>query len=827
MGKAGCKKGNEKKGEMSTVKSKKMRLRFVSLFLAVALALGLMGCGSKETDTTVNTAVKDYVFQEKPVDLGNMALSDVRFACSMGDRIYLYGMYYGDSGTEELLISMDQDGSNVKSTTQELTNYGEGGGAVAMPEVEVSTEETEPSAEDDSTEEKSVPQDDSSAYTSTYVNAMTSDGTQLYFLVNEMYNDFENGVYEENYYLVAINTEGAELWRQKLGGNDSNSLSYFYINTILGTEKGVLCSCFQDSANVFQQYDANGTLTGEFAPEGVESGTLFVSHKGDIYLQYWTQVGETYQQVLCRLDLATETISEPISVPGMSSYSLSVCQYMLGGSYDLYLTDGMSVYGYNLGDAEKTKLLNYIDSDIDSSWMNFLLILSDTEFLSVGMDYQANDYRGALQVSRLTKVDPADVVEKTVLKLACYGGMYTLRQDVIAFNKENDTYRIQLEDYSLYAEGGDMTSAITRLNNDIIAGNAPDIMYLTTDLPIASYIRQGLFSDLYDFIDADPDMDREDFLTNIFEAFSVDGKLYQLVPYFTVRTVIGKTRYVGETSGWTVEQMLAALAKAPQGSEIFREMVRMDFLNQIMTMSGDQFVNWLDGSCHFDSEEFIQLLELCMQFPEEFDYSVYEDPDYWMSMESTFREDRTLLSMLYLSSYSQYQQMKYGTFGEDVTMVGFPGAQGNGAIINYEASWAITAKSKHADGAWSFVRQYVMPEYQEAGGYGWPIRVDTLEQLAQTAMEKPYYLDENGNRVEYDDVYWIGDKQITIPPMNQQEVDAVNQILTTVTEVANYNDDLYNIIYEEAQAYFSGQKSASEVANVIQSRAWVYVSENQ
>ncbi len=44
---------------------------------------------------------------------------------------------------------------------------------------------------------------------------------------------------------------------------------------------------------------------------------------------------------------------------------------------------------------------------------------------------------------------------------------------------------------------------------------------------------------------------------------------------------------------------------------------------------------------------------------------------------------------------------------------------------------------------------------------------------------------------------------------------------------ATGNDEITNIITEEAEAFFKGQKSVSDVAGVIQSRVQVYVNENR
>jgi len=40
------------------------------------------------------------------------------------------------------------------------------------------------------------------------------------------------------------------------------------------------------------------------------------------------------------------------------------------------------------------------------------------------------------------------------------------------------------------------------------------------------------------------------------------------------------------------------------------------------------------------------------------------------------------------------------------------------------------------------------------------------------------------------------------------------------------SEEIYSIISEEAAPYFAGQKSAGEVAKMIQSRIQIYVSEN-
>lgn len=104
---------------------------------------------------------------------------------------------------------------------------------------------------------------------------------------------------------------------------------------------------------------------------------------------------------------------------------------------------------------------------------------------------------------------------------------------------------------------------MNKLNTDIVSGNVPDILVLNSQLPVNSYVAKGLFEDLYPFIDKDPDLERADYLPNILEAFSVDGKLYQLVPSFGIQTAVAKTSDVGPEPGWTLQDLKALMATKP------------------------------------------------------------------------------------------------------------------------------------------------------------------------------------------------------------------------------------------------------------------------
>ncbi|MDR0963083.1 MAG: hypothetical protein LBM60_00515, partial [Clostridium sp.] len=93
-------------------------------------------------------------------------------------------------------------------------------------------------------------------------------------------------------------------------------------------------------------------------------------------------------------------------------------------------------------------------------------------------------------------------------------------------------------------------------------------------------------------------------------------------------------------------------------------------------------------------------------------------------------------------------------------------------------------------------------------------------------------LDENGNQVEIS-VYGIGfgnGETIDIYAAKPQEIEEIRQLIDKADQISpagNAQDEIFTIILEETAAYFEGQKTVDEVADIIQRRVQVYVDENR
>lgn len=72
----------------------------------------------------------------------------------------------------------------------------------------------------------------------------------------------------------------------------------------------------------------------------------------------------------------------------------------------------------------------------------------------------------------------------------------------------------------------------------------------------------------------------------------------------------------------------------------------------------------------------------------------------------------------------------------------------------------------------------------------------------------------------------MGDVEIPLHPLREEDTEQIQKLLESLSCVVQTDDNIINIITEEVEAFFEGGKSAEEVAEIIQSRVQLYISES-
>ena len=260
--------------------------------------------------------------------------------------------------------------------------------------------------------------------------------------------------------------------------------------------------------------------------------------------------------------------------------------YNGSGDYLCYSSSDTGIVGVRADNLQTESVLNLLNLGIDNSNISSMAVNDDGSFVTVGYVYSGMPARSTL--SLITPIDSSEVKEKKVLTLGCFYIDWNIRSQIAEFNKTNEDYTIYATSYSESNDTSDYTAALTKFNNEILAGNVPDILLISSGMPYNSYASKGLFADLYEFMDKDDVYNRDAFMPNVLKAMEKDGKLYEITPSFTVQTYAAKKSLVGDATSLTMDQANQILATMPEGATLTNDsqtMTASNFLSTAITFS--------------------------------------------------------------------------------------------------------------------------------------------------------------------------------------------------------------------------------------------------
>lgn len=811
---------------------KNIKKKIISVGLVLVLTVALCACGdstesgkkeflSVDSDTgtagqmnpvsipgSVNAALaKENVFRVSEVELPELSdgcWADIECTAYWNDRIYaaMRITEQGNGSKSYCMLSMDESGNIIQTVFLEIPRYGVG-------------EET---ADLDATTQKQ----ENTHYSDFVIGA---DG-RTYALCRQYEYFFVNDLTSQHQYVCCWQADGKLLWQSEVCADSREDLSVW---------------------SIFPAADGSLELimTGEntYRLHVEEDGSLSESDRKKLSEETFKVLGNCRRLIrkaegscllLCReregglnlvkYNIETDTMGKIFKLPDdLLVTSLNSMAFSAGVESDLVYAGREGVFVYNMGDEKGSLKMDYINSDRNISTIYSLLELDETHFFM----FYNEDYTRELKAGVFEYVRPEDIPDKAVVILAGLTVNADIKKRVIQYNRENNQYRVVVKEY----ESGE------KLNLDIVSGHMPDILMAEglsngESIPMESYIKKGLIADVGALIEKDDELSGQEFMENVFDAYSVDGKLMYVVPSFTLSTMAAKASLVGDGDGWTMEKMAEVLDGMDPNAQLLDGLDRNTFLKTVMRYRGNDFIDKETGKCTFDSREFIEIMKFAYTLPEKGRFAGESEELY----RQQYLMNKTLLLKLPVWSFAQSVDerlffMLNGYLGGDYVFVGFPAASeestenGKGAIIRGKNLMVLSAVSENGDGAWDFARYYLTGEYQKSLESSLPVRRDIFEEWAGEETLRPYNINERGERVEYDLTLYRDGVEIVVPPLDQEQLDELITYVESVTTTPFEDNNVMNIINEEMSAYFSGQKTAEMTAKLIQNRVQLYLNE--
>lgn len=397
----------------------------------------------------------------------------------------------------------------------------------------------------------------------------------------------------------------------------------------------------------------------------------------------------------------------------------------------------------------------------------------------------------------------------------------------------------------MYLPEGDTGLPYDKMRNDMAdqillsmkSGSGPDIL-----LNCAAYSQfntERVLVDLNTYLDGPQGIDRSLYFDNVFRAFEMNGKLYQMPLAVSVGGFVGNPATLGEMEDWTpeiFEQKIDALG--PAIYPIMGYSNRLNFANLAVTdQTGillellyhdmNHYVDFDQNVAHFDSPDFIRLLDIAKKYggriSADKERALMEEYDSWgyHSSNSLMMEDGVCALDTFgadaLWSFAMYADL----CSNHPLFLGWPTSAGKGISAEAMISVGISAFSECKEEAWDFILFMLQPStldrFASVDTRGvWVARSSAQKafdaEIADYNRKVELFRNEPG-RIESEAV------------CNQENAERFIQLIERVSGSVQTNPVIMDIVLEEAPAYFDGSKSAEQVSKTIQERVTILMEE--
>lgn len=333
---------------------------------------------------------------------------------------------------------------------------------------------------------------------------------------------------------------------------------------------------------------------------------------------------------------------------------------------------------------------------------------------------------------------------------------------------------------------GDISGCVARFN-----AQSAEYYIEATDLTAAFPVIDDRLLDLYALIDAE--FSREDFVA--LRAFESGGALYSVAPCFDVSTYVGLERLVGEGTGWTFEDYSALAASLSPGQKLFELMSPEIFLKNSLNSFLPTVMDYSAAECSFTDGRFEALLEQAASA------KTAEQTDV-AGLVGRFTSGETVLMDSVLRGVYDLAALE-NTAGGSVTAIGWPTQGGEcGSELLASSDIAICATGD-TEGAWAFLK-FCLSDAQlqeQLATTSFPISRAALEaRLAECQARQE-------------------------DAMSAAQAEKLRALLDALVYKSAADYSVTGIVLEEAGAYFAGERSSAETAELVQDRISTYLSE--
>jgi multiple sugar transport system substrate-binding protein len=350
---------------------------------------------------------------------------------------------------------------------------------------------------------------------------------------------------------------------------------------------------------------------------------------------------------------------------------------------------------------------------------------------------------------------------------------------------------------------------VKKMNTELLSGNGPD-MVMVDQLPMDIYVNKNILANLSEMMDKDPTFKKDQYFNNILEGNKFNGNIYGIPLSFILYGLAGDEEAIGKTGikfddqNWNWSQFAEVakelVKKGDRQSALFSS--REDFLNEMVKDNYSLFVDQVNRKANFQSETFIKLMN---QVKTMFDDKVV-----------TYEPTKVYFVPTQINSPADYILTLRENFDKP-KLYTKPNVDGQKAGDYFRAYQTIGINEKSAvkEEAWDFLKFLLTENLHPSANAAFPLNKAQYErQVKQLIKDGSVKAHEEGPL-----------QGKTIPVTEADIVGLDKHISSAIYSVAFKPTKIQEMISNESKAFFSGQKSAEDVAKLIQNRVTTYLNE--
>lgn len=653
-----------------------------------------------------------------------------------------------------------------------------------------------------------------------YVSSLTVSDDKLFF-VKQTINDNEDKTdFEASDYMLCIydfqdnKIQETDLTNDIRTNGSAGEVSY--ITDIAVDKEGNIV--LTDRNNFLLAYDKEGKLKCQVACEG-KIDKLLTDRDGKIHciLQKEGALGGTF----CEIDLETRQLSEVIN----SIQSSGMENSFLADNY-LYLSNKNMLQRIDRKSQEIQEVWDWSFYGFSANDIRDVYEMNDGTFFAYATKMQNGSV--VMETVRFTQSDVPPEGKKIITYATCGLDDLFMEKAVADFNRQSREYQVEIIDYT-----DDEYSSMGTFAEKILNSEMADVINLNGCGNFYTYADKGLFEDLNEMFEEDETVSRENYFQNVLDGYEVKGKLYTIPVRFQIETAVGKASVWGEKKTVSTEELLEMAKENPQMDFLnYNCHIKSLWLQETLCNRMEEYVDFEKCECSFDTDKFIKELQLANCFTKEWEAYSYEENQ--LEEIGGYRNGEIFIKKEVPLSVESIQLLK-GMYADEVVFVGYPGNSDGNGTVKTDILLGIYEDSENKEGAWEFIKFLISKEYQETlifykPLHNLPLHRDVFEAAMEMAMEPNMKKNLDGVEEEVEKLgYYYGEnKEIYVPLYHStaEEVEYYRDIVENAV-VRRWDMQIIRIVDEESQAYFNGQKTAEEVADVIQKRVSVYLGEQQ